>query len=161
MNAHLTEPQLYDLLSSEQDDGSAVAVTTHLAVCSLCQGELAFLRASIAGFRVAADSYSLEHTPLRSEAADLKSRRFLTVPQSFLAAGLASVLALSAITVSNLYWPSKDLRQANIQSVVQPVSDEALLQDVESDLSTSVPAPLQPLETSTSANEQSNIASNN
>jgi hypothetical protein len=158
MTPHLTEPQLYDLLSATPDPASPLA-QAHLAACPLCRDELATLRSSLTNFRLAATNLSLLHTPPRPTVGNTIHRSFFTLPHAIWAAGLASVLAVSAVTVSTLHRPTPATPHIATAPAAEPVSDEALLQDIDSDLSTSVPPSLQPLDTTPAAASETTTTS--
>lgn len=158
MNSHLTEAQLCDLLSTTPESASADA---HLAECSLCANEFSTLRQSLSSFRLAASNYSLLHTPPRPVVGTTVQRSFFAVPRLVWAGALAAVLAVTGVTVSNLHKPAAVTPNVTTATTGQPVSDEALLQDIDSDLSTSVPPSLQPLDTTSAGTEQTTISTSN
>ncbi len=152
MTPHLTESQLHDLLSATSDT-AASAAHLHLAACSRCQDDLTNLEQSVANFRLAATNFALLHTPPRPAVGTTIHRSFFALPKIIWATGLASILAVTAGSLSVLHKPAVVAPPGTAATAAQPVSDEALLQDIDSDLSTSVPPSLQPLDTPTTASE--------
>jgi anti-sigma factor RsiW len=137
---HLTDEQIAELL-----DQSAGAITQqHLLHCSHCQSELATLRASLANFRVAATNLAAAETPALSQ------RRIVAPSRSFRrnawAASLATAAAMLAISVA-LIRPNAPVHidAPNVNTPTVTVSDDALLDGIQQDLSTSIPPSLQPL----------------
>ena len=166
MTPHLTEAQLHDLLSAATDAAAtpaqSFAVQTHLTTCAQCQDDFALLEHSIANFRLAATNFALLHTPPRPVVGTTVQRSFFAWPRIVWATGLASVLAVTGVTFSTLHKPAK-VPPTTVAAAAspQPVSDEALLQDIDSDLSTSVPPSLQPLDTTPAASEQTTTSNSN
>lgn len=160
MNAHLTDQQLYELLSPEPSAVANIASRTHLVACPMCRGEFATLRDSLENFRLAATNISEHQTPPRPVVGASVRTSFLTLPHVVWATGLASVLAISAATFSNLHKPNAPSPHAVTAPAHQPVSDEALLQDIDTDLSTPVPPSLQPLDMTVTGEPTSTSTSN-
>src|ERR1700722_9356923 len=130
---HLTDEQIAELL-----DQSAGAITQqHLLHCTHCQSEVATLRASLANFRVAATNLAAAETPALSQ------RRVATPSRTFRrnawAASLATAAAMLTISVA-LIHPNQPVRHdaPNVPTPVANVSDEALLDGIQQDLSTSI-----------------------
>jgi anti-sigma factor RsiW len=145
-SAHLTEDQFGELLAHAS--GPALeSAEAHLLACDQCASELAGLRDSVSLFRQASNAYA-DNELRRLPPVSLPSRGVLSpafAPTYWLA---AAALFLSAIL------PMQSLRQHTFraapavsastpESVSQ--SDEALLEDVDSYTSASVPAPMQAL----------------
>jgi anti-sigma factor RsiW len=161
MTQHLTPAQLHDLLSRTAD-APATTEQLHLADCPECQEDCSNLDRSIANFRLAATSFALLHTPPRPVIGTSVRRSFFALPRIVWATGLGSVLALTGATLSTLYrQPSRVVAPVTAAATQQPVSDEALLQDIDSDLSASVPPSLQPLDTTPTASEQTTTSTSN
>ena len=161
MNPHLTEQQIYDLLSSDTCEDSRAE---HLATCTLCRDELANLRFSLANFGLAAKNLSHLHTPPRPAIGRMAYRSFFALPERIWASGLASILAIStcsAIAALHLHQQAVAKVNAATATTPPPVSDEALLQDIDRDLSTSVPPSLQPLDTTIATTEPASTSTSN
>jgi anti-sigma factor RsiW len=161
MTPHLTEAQLHDLLSAKSN-AAATPAQLHLADCMQCQDDFASLEQSLANFRVAATNYALLNTPPRPAIGRSAHRSFFAVRRIVWATGLASVLAVTGVTLSTLHKQAPpSTPPVPTAAAQQPVSDEALLQDIDSDLSTSVPPSLEPLDTTTTASEQTTTSTSN
>ena len=161
MNQHLNELQLFALLDATEPMEDA-----HLLACADCRNEFASLCDTLTNFRSAASSFSVANTPPRLNTRLLSSEPqrhdFFTLRRAGWTAGLVTAMALCTASVGILRKPA----QAPVTVATSPAStdapapsDEALLDDVDRDLSTSVPPSLAPLETTTSAGEKT-ITSN-
>jgi hypothetical protein len=150
---HLTEDQFGELLTdspgpSGSDPGpNAALAAAHLLSCRQCAAELTTLRESLSLFREATNAYAGNELRRRPQMS-LPTRRLLSpaLEPAYWAAAAAIVLAA--------FLPMQFLRQHPSQpapSVVASVadrsaqSDEALLEDVNREISASVPAPMQAL----------------
>jgi predicted anti-sigma-YlaC factor YlaD len=160
MTPHLTEVQLYDLLSATPGPVSTPA-RTHLAACTRCREEFTAIEQSLSQFRLAAIDFSVLHTPPRPAVASTVHRSFFALPKLLWASGLASAVAVAALTLSTVHKPVPLPPHVAVVTTTQPVSDEALLQDIDSDLSTSVPPSLQPLDTTPASSEQTATPTSN
>jgi hypothetical protein len=141
---HLTDSQIADLL-----DHSAGAITQHhLLSCARCQAEVTELRTALTGFRVAATSLAAAETPaLRLQREASPATHGLRAYAW--AASLATAAAMLALSVS-LLQPAHSGGKAVPPAVAAvtnapAVSDEALLDGIQQDLSTSIPPSLEPL----------------
>jgi anti-sigma factor RsiW len=133
---HLTDERMFALLDS------TIAGDAHLDSCAECQTELATLRASLAHFQIAASNFSAQ-TP------QLEQRQTHTAPPSRFrravwAASLATAAVLFTISAS-VFHPSHPLAVTPTAPPEVSVSDEALLDGIQTDLSTSIPPSLEPL----------------
>jgi predicted anti-sigma-YlaC factor YlaD len=162
-NAHLNDPQLYSQLENEAGD---TAIRGHLLACAACREEVDTLRNSLLNFRTAATNYSLLHAPTRLRMNLAPERRFFTVTRAAWATGLVAAMALCTASVSLIHKTPAAVQPvvtASAAGTARPAdaqSDDALLQDIDSDLSTSVPPSLQPLDV-TSASETNATSSSN
>ncbi len=141
---HLTDEQMAALL-----DQSAGAITQqHLLTCARCQAEVSDLRTALTGFRDAATSLAAAETPalrLRPEASPATSG---FRPYAW-AASFATIAAMLALSVSLLH-PAHSRGNGvapvvTAQTNTPAVSDEALLEGIQQDLSASIPPSLEPL----------------
>ncbi len=142
---HLTDDQMAQLL-----DETAGAITQqHLLSCAQCRTEVAELRAALTGFRAAAtglaaaEAPTLHPRPAAASPAPIGFRRYAW------AASFATVAAMLALSVS-LLGPAHPGGKAvpavvTAQTNAPAVSDEALLDGIQQDLSTSIPPSLEPL----------------
>jgi anti-sigma factor RsiW len=151
---HLTGEQFGELLarsagSPEPLDPLAEA---HLRTCEQCAAELAALRESLALFREASSIYADRQLRLLPQWR-IPVRHHVAQPAYFAA---AAILLLSLIPMQVAHRRSqlpKPLVAAGASAVVAAgdqarttESDDALLEDVNSEVSASVPAPMQALD---------------
>ena len=137
---HLTDQQIAELL-----DNTAGAITQqHLLHCPHCQAELASLRASLSNFRVAATNLAASETPALSPCRIVAPTR--SFRRNAWAASLATVAAMLALSVALIHPNAPGTKDIPPNVVTPaPVSDDALLDGIQQDLSTSIPPSLQPL----------------
>jgi hypothetical protein len=145
-NPHLSGEQLAELL---------VAVPTglgeeHLRSCEPCSAELASLRQSLAFFREAgiayANSVHTEQTASRSPdwiGNHARPQRFFH-PAYWVAA--AAMLMTAVLLPMHTRHAGVQPPIAVSQTSLPAQSDEALLEDINRDISASVPAPMQALD---------------
>ena len=140
MEAHLTCVQFDELLAGA---AAGVSEQTHLQLCEQCAAELATLRDSLSLFRVASSAHA--DSELRRRPRMVLPARPALGPAYWAAAGAMVIAA---------FLPLQVLRQRAMQpaaSVASSVpdraaeSDEALLDDVNREVTASVPAPMQAL----------------
>ena len=162
MSAHLTHEELADNLLGV----SSLTVNAHLLNCPACANELEQLKNSIAGFRGAARAWSEsalagDHTvsvvralPNRSWAANWVLSAAAVI---LFAAGFISYLHNHQL--GNQAQSAKvEIPAASIEaSAAQIERDNELMSQVNSEIAEAVPAPMQPLQLSQSA--QSNASS--
>jgi predicted anti-sigma-YlaC factor YlaD len=122
MNSHLSSEEMYQWLS-----GEGVEVEEHLRDCPACQAELHQLKNALAGFR-----NSLEECPV--PPASWRPVRH-NLPRWILATAASSLLVATQV-----YWSARQQRLAD-----QAKADELLLERVQTGLSRSVPASMEPL----------------
>lgn len=153
---HLTHEQLCDLLL--ENSAPALDQVEHLRTCSRCAAEYNSLRESITLFRSTtiawAGHVSANRTwssPIRllSTATRQRNHRAEQLLMPVLWAAAAMLLIASAIPFA-LHPPQEPARttHSNPPAPVRPIDrigDEALLEEVDQTLSSSIPAPMQPL----------------
>jgi predicted anti-sigma-YlaC factor YlaD len=160
MNNHLNDQQLFSLL-----DNPNAAVETHLAACVPCRDAFNQLRGSLSNFRATATSFAAAQAPARLSTRLLHFQaapktRWMNLPPAAWATGLIAAMAIGTASLSILHKaPIAGETISHIQ--VTPVqkassSDDALLEDIDRDLSTSVPPSLAPLETTTTGEKTTN-----
>jgi hypothetical protein len=150
MTPHLTHEQLCDIILAQQPhplSSDFAALDQHLRACSVCAGELASLRSSLKLFREASSAFA------RHQFAETHARRtsVLPLPRTFSGPLYwigAAVLTLAALVPLGIRWSHSDT--ASIDSATAKTgpgaeSDEALLEEIDQDLSVSVPSPMRPL----------------
>ena len=164
MSQHLTHDQLCDLLIAEpapglQESGRLDLLREHLRHCELCSSELASLSSSLEDFRSTTTAWAAHvWTHQTSGASPVRSTphvRVLTLPALWTAA--AAIAVAAAITLSTQQnKPTRATAHPAAANSAQPAatiaqthsiaSDEALLEEVDATLSSSVPSPMQPLD---------------
>jgi hypothetical protein len=159
LHLHLTHEQLCDLLladSSQQPEDQSGVVQDHLRACLICSAELKNLRDSLSRFRDASISYASQ------QSAQLSARRSsIAPPQHYLTQPLYWAAA-AAIVVAAIFPLSMNRQRAAAPIAAQTTfaagqagqttqarqtreSDEALLEDIDQELSADVPSPMEPL----------------
>jgi len=170
MNSHLTEIEFYDLLDkNESPERNDLQTQQHLAGCKPCRAEFDLLRTSLSNFRLTATNLSHVQAPvqLRTRLLDnAPAARFFTVTRAAWATGLIAAMAVCTASLSVLHKPSEPVNPAvqisseTAATAPEVLTDDALLQGIDSDLSTSVPPSLAPLDTN-AASEKTTTPSNN
>jgi anti-sigma factor RsiW len=145
-SAHLTEDQFGELLA--QTSGPALeSAEAHLLACDQCASELAGLRDSVSLFRQASNAYA-DHELRRLPPVSLPARGALSpafTPTYLIAAAalfLAAILPMQSLR-QHSFRATPAISAGTPESASQ--SDEALLEDVDSYTSATVPAPMQAL----------------
>jgi hypothetical protein len=154
MTHHLTHEQLCDVLLAssahipEQESFAVEAAEDHLRNCLLCSAELQNLRASLSLFRHATHSYAeaVYARPAINKASIAPSPRTMSHVRYWAIAALLLVAVLLPLSLHRHRTSANP--QPAVAIIVSPQtteSDEALLEGIAQDLSTSVPSPMQPL----------------
>ena len=150
MKTHLSSEQFDGALSSQPSPDAKL----HLSGCAQCSAELASLRGAFGNFREATSTVAEQH---RLSAVAAPPRR---VPR--MAWGLAT--AALFVSVAAPFAVHRRVAVPAVGPVAQApatMSDEALLDNVQNDLSSSVPESLLPLAaTSNGAPDSSNVKEN-
>jgi len=150
---HLTDDQFGALLAARAGSGSGddTAAEAHLRSCALCTAELEGLRESFSIFREASLACANTVYEDREARTEGKSRDWVAAAQrpqllhpAFWAAAAAMLLTAILLPLQ-LRRPTAAISVAAHSSVSSGESDEALLEDVNRDLSASVPSPMQAL----------------
>ena len=168
MTPHLNHEQLCDLLLASDsrethESGRLELLRQHLRECHPCAAELASLSESLTAFRSTATAWSASEWN-RSETRTRSLRLASARPRSFIPAALwtaAAALVVAATLPLALHRTSPATPKAPVTAVhaVAPTSqsDEALLEEVNETLSSSIPSPMQPLDDPTAGRQnQSN-----
>jgi hypothetical protein len=155
MTLHLTHEQLCDLILADsslwQESDSrnlSDVVQTHLRACPLCSAELKNLRDSLTHFRDASASYArhefAQSYAQRSSIAPPHS--FLTQPLYWTAAVVVFVAALFPLSMHRQAGSASSVIRGSAAVSSQTMeSDEALLTDIDQQVSADVPSPMEPL----------------
>jgi anti-sigma factor RsiW len=153
---HLTEQQFGDLLArsaGSPDPGSDVdpVAEAHLRTCEQCAAELAGLLESISLFRQATGAYADRQLRLQPRWR-IPLHRHLVQPAYFAAAAIL-LISVVPMQMARRHPPQPKPAVASGASAVVAAysqataeSDDALLEDVNSEISASVPTPMQALD---------------
>jgi len=156
---HLTEDQFGELIapSAETANSSLALAEAHLISCEQCAAELAGLRESLSLFRQASIAYAdSELRRLPQVSLPARPTFFPALQSAYWAAAAALVLAAFLPTQMlrrHALLPSPSYAATVADSPVE--SDEALLNDVNREVSASVPDPMQALADPTSSVDSS------
>jgi hypothetical protein len=147
MNLHLTHEQLCDVLLADSSlpsaglDYNSDVVEQHLQACLICSAELKSLRDSLSHFREASVAYSRQ-----AFAHSYARRSSIVPPQSMLSQPLywaaAAVIFVAALFPVALHRQQSAVAATSSQTTE---SDEALLSDIDQEVSADVPSPMEPL----------------
>ena len=149
MTHHLNEEQLYTLLEAPASDApaSVTPAQQHLSECAHCRTEFAELQASLTGFRYVTTSLATPPPALRRTIPAPQST-FHIFSRHNIAASFATALVLLGVSLSVAHphrnAPTTAARNPESE-VATTLSDEALLDGINRDLSASVPPSLRPL----------------
>jgi hypothetical protein len=156
---HLTQPQFYDLLIAGPSGTSPELerLRDHLLRCPACAAELASLRQPLADFRSSVTAWASHHSANRLWNRSSHSHPFSTLSAWLLAA--AALLLLIALPFATHHDSSPNTNHDFAHSTTHSpsassttVGDEALLEEIDQTVSSSVPAPMQPLADPTGVN---------
>jgi hypothetical protein len=146
---HLTDEQMNGLLASPA--GGDPAAESHLQTCEACAEELAGLREALALFQQASSVHANQELA-RLRSLDRPAYPVLPTRRPYSQAlfwATASAVLMAAILPLEMHWQRNLSTPTGAAAVATPYtaeSDEALLEDVNSDLSRSVPASMQALD---------------
>ncbi len=162
---HLTEEQFSELLacSAEAAAPEATPAQAHLLLCEACATELASLRESLSLFRQASSAYAddqLRHRP-RWTIPDRRALPSTLVRAYWVAAAAMFLTALLPLQVLRRHSVQSPPAVAASVAERSSQSDEALLEDVNREISASVPTPMQALADPTATAASSSIATSN
>ena len=159
LTPHLTEEQFGELLTrsstqavSDSPAADVALAEAHLLACKACAAELAGLRESLSLFRDASSAYAdnqLRSLPQRS----VPQRRPALQPVYLAAAAAILVASILPLQLRHRPSPAPQLTTVVNSANRSSETDEALLQSVSSEISESVPTPMQAL-----ADPTSNVA---
>ena len=149
MHPHLTSEQMECLLH----DPAARTASLHLQVCKQCVQELDQLAQVFADLRTASTEMAMEHR--RRAILPSASRSFSGWAYAFVSV-IALAVAIVPVALHHNHAVTEQAKQP-APHVQQTISDDALLNSIQSDLSASVPAAMEPL-AATSGQTNSNVA---
>jgi hypothetical protein len=146
---HLTEEQFGELIAGDAQQIGPSA-QTHLLTCEKCAAELASLRESLSLFQQATGAYAANELqrlpqvsiPIRPANTPVLAPAFEPAYWLAAAALLAGLLPMQGLHRHALQ-PARAVASSSYGT--SNVSDEALLNDVDSEVSASVPASMQAL----------------
>ncbi len=155
---HLTHHQLCDLLLDPPPQQNDTALD-HLRDCYACAAELATLTTSLSGYRDTAHAVARHefNTSPRVSPAPLLGHRSPLHPIYWAIAATALVIAILPFTATHrapLVQPQPT--HAVTTAYAGTESDAALLEDINQDLSASIPDPMQPLVDPTASSSTDN-----
>jgi len=149
---HLTDAQMFGLLDAPDDTDASTRL--HLVGCPSCQSEFSTLRSSLTNFRAAATNFASAEAPALASnrvARSIARARPSRFRRHAWATSIAAATVLLAISVPFVHPGHKPpaaqkspvTSTADVNSPVE--SDDALLDGIQRDLSTSIPPSLEPL----------------
>ena len=150
MTSHLTHEQLCDMILARSPhplSSDFAALQCHLHTCPACTEELASLRSSLALLREASTGYSRRQLARSHEGAPIKSIRSTNLrPLLWTAAALIAIATTLPFSLHNYRQPAATPSSAIATTPVQTQqSDEALLEEINQELSAPIPSPVRPL----------------
>jgi hypothetical protein len=160
-SSHLTDDQFNELLASRRADGQDTpsagsesdsylqSAEAHLLACEECAAEFACLRESLSLFRQASSAYA--ENQLRSVQPRPLPLRLPALQPAYWAA--AASIALAALLPMQMMYRHSAAPKPPVTATIpehSAESDEALLEDVNREVSESVPTPMKALADPTS-----------
>lgn len=147
-NPHLTEDQFGELLASSSRTSETSAAEAHLLACEQCAAELASLRESLSLFRHASTAYANDQLRQMPQMS-IPVRRPLLSPaaQTTWAFAAAATFLIALLPMQPYRQAALQPASSTVASTVSPAtqSDDALLDDINQEVSASVPTPMQAL----------------
>ena len=148
MTPHLTHEQLCDMLLARSPhplSSDFAALQHHLGSCPSCAAELGSLRSSLAFFREASTSYSQRQLTRLHTGSVPATRKTLAQPIYWAAAATLCIAAALPLTLHRTSPSTPTTATSATEPVAISQSDEALLEEVNQELSAPIPSPMQPL----------------
>jgi hypothetical protein len=174
-NLHLSNDQMSDLLACvaspegadlQAEDSAMAGARAHLGTCSACAAEFDSLRESLTLFQATSIAHAdREFGRLRRPALREFPIHRAYAPRLFWVA--ASVVLMAGIVPLETHWqralhPAPALAGGTSTRIAEPDSesgsDEALLEDINRELSASVPASMQALADPTAASTSETVS---
>ncbi|HMH12397.1 MAG TPA: hypothetical protein VK578_04755 [Edaphobacter sp.] len=147
MTPHLTHEQLCDMVLARSPhplSSDFAALQNHLAACPSCATELANLRTSLALFREASVSYSHQRQLIQFSNIPARSKTIVQ-PIYWAAAAILCIAAALPLTLHR-QAPSAPASSTSVTQPANPLpSDEALLEEINQEISAPIPSPMRPL----------------
>lgn len=152
INDHLTEEQFGELIaaSSSTSEPGIARAEAHLRGCEQCATELSSLRECLCLFREASTAYANDQLRSVPKVVLPARRRLLFFPRlqpAYMAAAAAAIIlaALVPLQLLHRHAPHPLPAAAATVATAPMESDDALLEDVNSEVSASVPSSMQAL----------------
>jgi anti-sigma factor RsiW len=142
---HLSAWEQEEYILNQGTEQQSPQILRHLAECAPCRAEVARLEHGIAGFRSAAvewTSQSLASRPQQLQSVPLRKLSISFMRWSF-AAVVPLVLLLFALHFFHLSSPQRT--QPAVQVSAAQISDDALLEQVDEQVSVAVPSSMESL----------------
>jgi hypothetical protein len=161
MSAHITQEEMTELLMGTRTS----TLDCHLQACAECRDELERVKSSLALFRTASHAWSERAASKTSEMQQVISLPRATSYASWWK--LAAVAAVLLIVFAAAYRIKRTSPNGNTAKVTTPstittessqnqiAQDNELLAQVNSEISESVPTPMQPLQISAASSNSS------
>ncbi len=169
--SHLTGEQFGELMAgtTEAAGGESTSAEAHLKACEQCAAELASMKEAIALFREASNAYANEELRRRPRWVLPERRSFSRslVPAYWVAAAAMFLTALLPLQVLRRHsaQPQATAAVASSTPASSAQSDEALLEDVNSEISATVPTSMQaladPSDDETAVNSETSVPTSN
>jgi anti-sigma factor RsiW len=147
MTQHLTHEQICDFILDPPSESAPSAL--HLMACPQCSAELANLSGALHSFQKLSRNFAERELARRPVVLHMPRRRSVMAIPAYVA---AAALFLCAVFIPlHLHHPVASVSTASPMAAVVAVpaqsteSDEALLDEINQDLSASVPSPMEPL----------------
>ena len=145
MSAHITHEEMTELLVGARTS----TLDCHLQACAECREEFARVKSSLESFRVASHAWSTSKTGETRQAIAFSRK------PSYAWGRLAAVAAVLLTVFAAAYRIEKSPSIENTVRQDQIAQDNELLAQVDSEISESVPTPMQPLQISAESSESS------
>jgi anti-sigma factor RsiW len=148
MTPHLTHEQLCDMILARSPhplSSDFAALQNHLGACPSCTAELTNLRASLTVFREASISYSQQQLTLLRAYNTPATPKTVVQPLYWAAAAILCIAAALPITLHRQTPPAPSSAASVTSPLTPSQSDEALLEEVNQEISAPIPSPMRPL----------------
>jgi len=160
MTAHITHQEMTELLMGTRTS----TLDCHLQACAECRKELERVKASLALFRTASHVWSesaASEAPQMQRAMALPRTRAYASWWTFAAVAAVLLIVFAAVyRIERNPTPSNTAQVTPATSIVRSAQDQIaqdneLLAQVNSEISESVPTPMQPLQISAASSDSS------
>lgn len=145
---HLTHEQLCDTLLARSPhplSSDFAALQHHLADCPSCTAELASLRTSLSVFRQASTAYAQQQFAQLRVAGTQAPSKTIHQPIYWAAAAVLCIAAALPITLHRQPPTEPASSASTLKQATASQSDEALLDEINQEISAPIPSPMRPL----------------